>query len=70
MSTADSVNTIPPTEALLAIVQKYENDVRQTADAQTNSTTITKLDLPSVCEQVEEEFKSHREKVIPEKNKL
>jgi len=65
MSTADSVNITPPTDAFRAIVQKYENDIRQAAEAQMNSTPVAMLDLPDVCKGVEEEFfKSHHEKTV------
>ncbi|KAI9765971.1 MAG: hypothetical protein M1840_006978 [Geoglossum simile] len=64
MSTANLVKITPPTEGFLAIVGTCENEVRQAADKQTNSADITKLDLPSVCQQVEVEyFKNHYAKM-------
>jgi hypothetical protein len=67
MSTANPVKSIPSTEALLAIIQTYENEIRQAAGSQENSASIVELDLPTVCKKVEEPcFENHHAKVIPE----
>jgi hypothetical protein len=65
MSTATLVDITPPTEAFLAIAQKYKNKIHEAIDAQTDPKAIAKLDLPKVSEEVEVEYiKNHHNEVI------
>jgi hypothetical protein len=65
MSATSLVDITPPAEAFLATAQKYKNKIHETIDAQTNTKAITKLDLPEIYREVEDEYiKNHHNEVI------
>ncbi|KAI9766687.1 MAG: hypothetical protein M1840_006331 [Geoglossum simile] len=63
MSAASPVDITPPTEAFVAIAQKYASDIREAVEKQTNPFAMLKL--PNVSKEIEKQFlENYHEKTM------